>query len=249
MRERLKIISLQIDFISFADSLNQVMQLGLSHTQSYICFANAHMTIEAHNDKSFSNDVNNATLVLADGQSIVAGAKILHKKKQERIAGMDFMPALLHESNKKGASVFFYGSTSKVLASLQKKIEEIYPNIKIAGMISPPFRALSNEEIEKDIESINLVEPNFVFVSLGCPKQEKWMAANSAKINSVLLGVGGAFAVTAGLQKRSPLWMQRWGLEWLHRLMLEPRRMFKRYLYTNSYFVWLLMKKWITRTN
>ncbi|HKP32740.1 MAG TPA: WecB/TagA/CpsF family glycosyltransferase, partial [Chitinophagaceae bacterium] len=98
-----------------------------------------------------------------------------------------------------------------------------------------------------DIESINLAQPNFVFISLGCPKQEKWMAANYSRINSVLLGVGGAFAVAAGLQKRSPVWMQRSGLEWLHRLMLEPRRMFKRYLYTNSYFVYLLMKKVITK--
>ena len=247
MPEKLKIISLSIDHLSFSDALKTVMELGLSHTPSYICFANAHMTIEAYKDKSFRNDLDNATLVLPDGKSVAVAAKMIHGEKQERIAGMDFMPALLQEANKNGATVFFYGSTSKVLSTLHKKVQEDYPKINIGGLISPPFRQLSDEELQNDIESINLAQPNFVFVSLGCPKQEKWMAANFARINSVLLGVGGAFAVAAGLQKRSPLWMQRSGLEWLHRLMLEPRRMFKRYLYTNSYFVFLLMKKVITK--
>lgn len=223
------------------------MDLGLAHTPSYICFANAHMTIEAYKDKSFGKDLDNATLVLPDGKSVAVAAKMIHGKKQDRIAGMDFMPALLQEANRNGSTVFFYGSTSKVLSTLHQKIQEDYPKITIGGMISQPFRPPSVQELENDIESINLAQPNFVFVSLGCPKQEKWMAANFTKINSVLLGVGGAFAVAAGLQKRSPLWMQRYGLEWLHRLMLEPRRMFKRYLYTNSYFVFLLMKKVITK--
>ncbi|HKP31960.1 MAG TPA: WecB/TagA/CpsF family glycosyltransferase, partial [Chitinophagaceae bacterium] len=138
MSEKLKIISLSINHLNFSEALSAVVQLGLSHTPSYICFANAHMTIEAYKDKSFRHDLDNATLVLPDGKSVAVAAKMIHGEKQERIAGMDFMPALLEEANKNGSTVFFYGSTSKVLSTLDKKIQEDYPRVNIGGMISPP---------------------------------------------------------------------------------------------------------------
>lgn len=245
MRERLHIISLDIDRLSFAQSLDQVMQWALERQKAYVCFANVHMTIEAYRDATFRQNTNNANLVLADGQPIAAAARMLYGKKQERIAGMDFMPAILARANQRHAKVFLYGSTQQVLDVLQDKIIAQFPNVQLAGAITPPFRPLSNEELDAHIAQINTSGAHLVLVSLGCPKQEKWMAAHSEKINAVLLGVGGAFAVTAGLQKRSPAWMQKWGLEWLHRLLQEPGRLFKRYFVTNTSFLFLLLKELI----
>jgi len=243
MFEKLKIVSLSIDRLSFHESLDKVMQWGLSHTPAYVCFANVHMTIEAYKDPLFLEQLNNASLVVADGKPIAVASNILHGKKQERISGMDFMPRILEAANTAKASIFLYGSSDHVLEVLQKKIAITYPAVKIGGAVSPPFRALELSEQEAYINQMNESGANLVFVALGCPKQEKWMANNYKKINATLLGVGGAFPVVAGIHKRSPEWMQRWGLEWLYRLIQEPRRMFKRYLYTNSYFLWLLAKE------
>jgi len=247
MPEKFRIISLDIDHVSFRESLEQVMVWGLSHTPSYVCFANVHMTMEAHQDAGFKQNVNHASLVLADGKPVAVAGKLLYGKKQERIAGMDFMPAILDKANELKAKVFLYGSTQEVLDSLEQKIKSNYPGVVLAGSITPPFRPIAQEELAGHIDQINNSGANVVMVSLGCPKQEKWMSANSQKINAVLLGVGGAFAVTAGLQKRSPVWMQKLGLEWLHRLMQEPKRLFKRYFVTNTRFIFLLSKEIIKR--
>jgi N-acetylglucosaminyldiphosphoundecaprenol N-acetyl-beta-D-mannosaminyltransferase len=245
MHDKFQIISLNIDHVSFRESLDQVTHWALSHTPAYVCFANVHMTMEAHKDPDFKQNVNHANLVLADGKPVAVAGRLLYGKRQERIAGMDFMPAVLEKANEHRAKVFLYGSTPQVLDALQEKINTQYKNVELAGAIAPPFRPLSKEELGSHINQINQSGAHMVLVSLGCPKQEKWMAANSEKINAVLLGVGGAFAVTAGLQKRSPAWMQRSGLEWLHRLLQEPGRLFKRYFVTNTSFLFLLSKELI----
>ncbi len=247
MFEKFRIISLNIDHVSFAESLENVMRWGLAHRPAYVCFANVHMTIEAHQDKFFSEKINQASLVLADGKPVAVAGRLLYGKKQERIAGMDFMPAVLARANEQNARVFLYGSTQHVLDALQQKIKTDYKNVEVVGAIAPPFRPLTAEELSQDIRQINESKAHLVLVSLGCPKQEKWMSAHSEKINAVLLGVGGAFAVTAGLQKRSPVWMQRLGFEWLHRLFQEPSRLFKRYFITNTIFIFLLLKEIIKR--
>jgi N-acetylglucosaminyldiphosphoundecaprenol N-acetyl-beta-D-mannosaminyltransferase len=244
MNEKLKIISLHINSISFEDCLERVANLGFSKTPSFVCFANAHMVIEAHNNPSFLQQLNQATLIVADGKPVAKACYWLHKKKQDRIAGMDFMPSLLNYLQaKREAKIFLLGSTDVVLDAIQKKINSSFSNIQITGAVSPPFRALTGEEQEQLIEQINHSGANFVLVALGCPKQEQWMAEHYKQMNAVLLGLGGAFPVFAGLQKRSPLWMQKYGLEWLYRLLQEPARLFKRYLVTNTVFLFLLAKQ------
>lgn len=247
MLKKFRIISLNIDHVSFAESLDTVMRWALNRKPAYVCFANVHMTIEAHNDGFFRENINQADLVLADGKPVAVAGRLLYGKKQERIAGMDFMPAILAKANEHKAKVFLYGSTPNVLDALQQKISDDYRNIQLVGAISPPFRPLTDDELAEHINRINQSGAHLVMVSLGCPKQEKWMSAHSDRINAVLLGVGGAFAVTAGLQKRSPVWMQRMGLEWLHRLGQEPARLFKRYFVTNTTFIFLLLKELLKR--
>jgi len=245
MFEKLKIISLNVHHLTFNESLEQVTEYAIKRKPYYVCFANVHMTIEAYSDKQFLEKINNTDLVLADGKPIAFSCKLLHHRKQERISGMDFTPRILEKANEKKLSVFIYGSTPDNIRAAQEKINSVYPNIFFSGSISPPFRQLSEDEIKADIDKINLSNPNIVMVALGCPKQEKWMADNSAKINAVLLGIGGALPVFAGIEKRAPKWMQNMALEWFYRLIQQPRRLFTRYLYTNSYFLFLLGRDYI----
>jgi len=245
MLERLHIISLNVHHLSFKQSLDVVMQWVLIRKPSYICFANVHMIIEAYKDKSFLEKVHNADMVLADGKPVAIACKILHHKKQERISGMDFAPRILEKANENDLSVFIYGSTNEVHNAIKEKINFSYPRISLAGFISPPFTQLTENEIINDVEKINRSGAHIVLVALGCPKQEKWMAENSNKINAVLLGIGGALPVIAGIQKRAPTWMQNMALEWLYRLIQQPGRLFTRYVYTNSCFIFLLGRDWI----
>lgn len=245
MRERLQIITLNVDHISFKEGVNKVMDLALHRTPSYVCFGSVHMTIESRKSNSFMDKVNGADILFTDGKPIALACKLLHHKKQERICGPDFTPAILKEANEKNLSVFIYGSTEKVIAATKEKIAKDYPAVHFAGSISPPFRKSSEDEIRKDIETINRSGAHLVFVALGCPKQEEWAANNSPNINAVVLAVGAAIPFLSGLQKRAPKWMQNLSLEWLYRLIQEPRRLFKRYFYTNSYFMLLLGREWI----
>ena len=245
MFEKLKIISLSVNHISFKESLEQIIGLSLRKTPSYVCFANVHMVIEAHNEEAILNQVNNADLVLPDGKPLAIACNLLYGKKQERISGMDFTPLLLEKANEHKFSIFIYGSTENVIHAFKEKLNQYYPAVHFAGSISPPFRPLTDDEIKADIEKINHSGPNIVLVSLGCPKEGKWMSKTAGKINAILIGIGGALPVFAGIQKRAPRWMQNMALEWLYRLIQQPKRLFTRYLYTNSYFLFLLGRDWI----
>ncbi len=240
---RMRVISINLTLIAYQDAVDEVMKLGESQTCSYVCFSNAHMVVEANASFAFQQHVNRATFAFADGMPLVFALHLLYRIKQDRIAGMDFMLDILRVCNEKRLSIFLYGSTESTLNSLNNFIKKNFSYIKIVGSISPPFRDLIEGERFETIEKINLAKPNFVFVGLGCPKQEIWMSTNSNHINACLLGVGGAFGIYAGNMKRAPSWMRNSGLEWLFRLWLEPRRLLKRYTVTNNQFVYLFLKQ------
>jgi N-acetylglucosaminyldiphosphoundecaprenol N-acetyl-beta-D-mannosaminyltransferase len=139
--------------------------------------------------------------------------------------------------NGSAESIYLYGSTEQTLAGLKANLLRAFPGLKVAGVYSPPFRPLTEEEEDAVAVMINSSGANIVFVGLGCPKQERWMAAQRGRIHAVMIGVGAAFDYHAGITRRAPQWMQRWGLEWLHRLASEPRRLWRRYLVTNTLFI------------
>jgi N-acetylglucosaminyldiphosphoundecaprenol N-acetyl-beta-D-mannosaminyltransferase len=174
---------------------------------------------------------------------LVFGLKWLYGIEQDKVSGPDLMPSLLAEAEKQQLRVFFYGATQTVLNQLIEYCQQKYPDLKIAGAISPPFRVLNKAEEIADINAINRSKANLVFVALGCPKQEIWMSRMKGEIQAVMLGVGGAFPMLVGVEKRAPKWMQENGLEWFFRLAQDPKRLFKRYLVTNSWFIYLLMKE------
>jgi N-acetylglucosaminyldiphosphoundecaprenol N-acetyl-beta-D-mannosaminyltransferase len=150
-----------------------------------------------------------------------------------------------------GRSVFFYGTTDDLLNRIAKKAEKEFPALKISGYYAPPFRPMSDEETAATIKLIKSTSPDMVFVALGCPKQEYWMADHKLALDSCLLGLGQAFRVYAGVEKRLPQWMRNLSLEWVYRFYLEPGRLWKRYLTTNTYFLWLsachLMRKFVRK--
>ena len=174
------------------------------------------------------------------GPLSTVGQKRGHKN-MERTTGPSLMGEIFEISAKKGYRHYFYGSKEETLELLQKKLLEKYPEIQIAGMYSPPFRPLTEEEDKVIIERINETKPDFVWVGLGAPKQEKWMAAHQGKIDGLMLGVGAGFDYYAENIKRAPMWMQKHNLEWVYRLVQDPKRLFKRYWSTNTKFIWNAM--------
>ena len=229
----------------YLDSIIESAGLGIS---KYIYVANVHMLVEAYMNKSFLDKVCNAFMITPDGKPLTWALKLIYGIKQDRVAGMDILPALLERAEKTRLPVFIYGGTESLLERAEEYINENYPDLLITGLYSPPFNDPTPEEESKVIEQINKDSPGIVFTVLGCPKQEKWMASMQGRINSVMIGIGGALSVLVGIQKRAPVWMQKASLEWFYRLCLEPRRLFKRYAVTNSFFLYLLGKELIKKT-
>jgi N-acetylglucosaminyldiphosphoundecaprenol N-acetyl-beta-D-mannosaminyltransferase len=227
---------------SYSTFLDRIIHLARHKAPSYVCFANVHMVIEASRDPEFKRVVNQATIVAPDGKPLSVFLKFFHNIKQERVCGMDLLPDLLKRAEATGRSVYFYGGEQKCLDLIEVKAKKQFPDLKIAGLYSPPFRALTPEEKAEDVRRIRESGADLVFVSLGCPKQEKWMAEHVRKINACFLGLGQAFTVYAELEKRLPKWMRALCLEWVYRLLQEPKRLWRRYLYTNAEFIRMTMK-------
>lgn len=244
MLQKYKIIRSMISSGPYGAFIEQIMTLASQKRGSYVCVANVHMTIEAYRDKAFQAVVDNADIATPDGMPLAKAMRLLYGIAQDRVAGMDLMPDLLREAQKKGMSVYLYGSVDDTLKKIVGIAEKEFPGIDICGYYSPPFRTLEVEEKEQIIDTINAAEPNIIFVALGCPKQEKWMAEHQKLIHSCMIGLGGAFDVYAGNAKRAPSWMQKFSLEWVYRLYQEPRRLFKRYLVTNTLFIVLFLMQY-----
>ena len=236
------IFTFPISLGSYRRFINEVFSLVKRKSSSYVCFANAHMTVEAFEDGNFNAVLKDADIVAPDGKPLTLFLKQFKRINQERVCGMDVFPDLLKEAALRGKSVYLYGTTDKVLERICKRALGEFPTLNICGHYAPPFRPLTPSEDAAIIKSINEAKPDLIFVALGCPKQEKWMAAHRGKLHGCMLGVGQAFNVYAGLAKRCPVWMQRSSLEWAYRLYQEPRRLWRRYLYTNTCFVILTIE-------
>ena len=242
--DRKKVVSLELILSPYNQFIDEVIQAARQHRSGYACFANAHMVVEAARNPAFARAVNAATWVTADGMPLTWAIRMLYGIRPERITGMDALPTLLQKLASQTIPVYFYGSTPEVLAECALFCARQHPGLTLAGMHSPPFRPLTPNEEAEDIARISASGAGLVFVALGCPKQEMWMATLSHQIPAVLLGVGGALPVTVGVVKRAPGWMQRVGLEWFYRFVQEPRRLFTRYITTNSLFVYYLLQQW-----
>ena len=177
-------------------------------------------------------------MVLPDGGPLSAYSRRHDFEEARRVTGPDLMLRLMEISPAKGYRHFFYGSTEETLERMKKRLAVDYPGLQVCGMVSPPFRELSAEEDAAIVEQINGARPDFIWVGLGAPKQEIWMNRHQGRVNGLMIGVGAGFDYYAGNIRRAPMWMQKCSLEWLYRLLQDPRRLFMRYLYTNTKFIW-----------
>jgi N-acetylglucosaminyldiphosphoundecaprenol N-acetyl-beta-D-mannosaminyltransferase len=235
--KRLSVLGARISALTWDDAVTQILVWGAGNESRYVSMCNVHSVITTTQDQQFRSVINNADLALADGAPIAWAVRKLGYARQERINGPDLMWRYLAEAEQLEQIVFFFGSSDTTLQKLSAAIESRFPKLKIGGTYSPSFSKASIEEDECHVTTINRSGAHVVFVGLGCPKQEIWMAAHRGRINAVMVGVGAAFDFHAGTIKRAPLWWQRNGLEWLYRLCSEPRRLFRRYLVTNTLFL------------
>ncbi|HEV7349179.1 WecB/TagA/CpsF family glycosyltransferase [Telluribacter sp.] len=229
----------------FTSVIDEIIFLATKKRSYYICVANVHMVGEAKSDSEMARALYDAELVIPDGMPLVFVMRWLYGINQERVAGCDLFPLLLARSAQVGIKVFFLGSTEYVLQSLVERCRVDIPNLIIAGIHSPPFRPATFGERVELIQTINESGAQLVFVSLGCPKQEKWMAEMKGNIHCVMIGVGNAFPVYARVEKLAPQWMRELSLEWIFRLCQDPKRLWKRYLFNNTIFLKLFIKEWI----
>ena len=232
---------MRVDATSLEDATRRVLAWSKAGESRYVCVANVHMVMEAYDTPDFREIVNAADLVTPDGMPLVWMLRRLGFPDQERVAGPDLTLKICEAASREGIPVGFYGGTPEVLQSLVANLKRKYPALKITYAHSPPFRALSPEEDAQVIEEINGSGARVLFVGLGCPKQERWMAAHKGRVQAVMLGVGAAFDFHAGRLPQAPAWMRRAGLEWLFRLLTEPRRLWRRYARHNPRFVILAL--------
>ena len=233
----LPILGAFIDALTWNGALSQLQNWGKQRQSRYVCVCNVHSAVTAKLDPEFRRVVDDADMSTPDGMPLVWVLRWQGFKEQERINGPDLMWRLCGQAAEKGLVIFLYGSVPGTLGRLTGNLKAAFPQLSISGTYSPPFRALSEEEDREITDRINRSGAHIVFVGLGCPKQEYWMAEHRGKIQAVMIGVGAAFDYHSGTVRRAPLWLQQSGLEWLYRLLTEPRRLWKRYLVTNSLFL------------
>jgi N-acetylglucosaminyldiphosphoundecaprenol N-acetyl-beta-D-mannosaminyltransferase len=246
------VIGFPITALPFDGQIELMMKWANRRTSKTVCVANVHMLMEAHANPSFASVLLEADLVTPDGMPLVWLMNLLGSHRQNRVAGMDILMALCQQMTANNVSAFFVGSKPEILNRIEQRLNEEFPNLKIAGMEPLPFRPLTPEEDDALIEKINQSGAGIVLVSLGCPKQEFWMNQHQGKIQAVMVGLGGVFPVYAGLHKRAPNWVRQFGFEWLYRLVQEPRRLWKRYFSTIPPFLYLaciqMTNFWLGRT-
>jgi colanic acid biosynthesis glycosyl transferase WcaI len=241
-----EVLGVRINAAPFATVLERVLRAPESGERLALHFATAHTLVESQESEGL-RDALSQGLTQPDGMPLVwlgrAGGRPV-----ERVCGPDFMPALIEQGISAGRTHFFYGGAPGVPEALAARLLDRYPGLRVAGTHSPPFRQLSPGEEDAIVARINAAAPDYVWVGLGTPKQDLWLAANRPRLNaSALLAVGAAFDLLAGRRRRAPRWMQRTGTEWIYRLAMEPRRLGSRYTRVNARFVRLLVEDRVKR--
>ncbi|MCS7067203.1 MAG: WecB/TagA/CpsF family glycosyltransferase [Meiothermus sp.] len=236
--ERTNVLGVGISAINIPMALEALEDFIQRKHRTYVCITGVHGVMESQADPELRKIHNQAGLVTPDGMPMVWLSRLAGHKHVDRVYGPDLMLAVCQASLHKGYRHFFYGGHEGVPELLRDRLQERFPGLQVVGTYSPPFRPLTPEEDAAIVAQINEARPDIVWVGLSTPKQERWMATHLGKIEApVMIGVGAAFDFHAGLKPQAPRWMQRSGLEWLFRMLSEPRRLARRYLQNNPKFV------------
>ncbi len=240
------ILTTAIDATSYDDACDRIQTWVQSGTGGYVVAANVHVVMTGYWRSHYRQVLAGAALVTPDGMPLVWGMRLLGWPQQSRVYGPDLMLAWCERAAATGLPIYLYGGTEPMLQRLQQNLQTWFPGLAIAGYHAPPFRPQTPEEETADLQRIQASGAPVVFVALGCPKQEEWMARHHGQLNVVMLGVGAAFSFHSGEVSQAPRWMMKLGLEWLYRLIMEPGRLWQRYLINNPAFVVLFSWQWLT---
>ena len=235
------ILGTRVDPTSYETALTLILGWSQKRESRFVCVANVHVIMEAYDSPGFRDMVNSADLVTPDGMPLVWTLRQLGHRGQQRVYGPDLTLKLVEAAASQSIPIGFYGSTLPVLERMTRVFASRFPALQILYCFSPSFYEISEAEDTAIIEAINASGIHILFVGLGCPKQERWIAEHKGKIQAVMIGVGAAFDFHAGTKHQAPKWMMRLGLEWFFRLSQEPVRLWRRYLYHNPRFVLLVM--------
>ena len=232
-----RILGMRVDATSYAQAAQEILAWAHKGESRYVCVATVNNVIEAYDDPEYGAIIEAADLVTPDGMPLVWGLRLLGVEAATRVYGPDLTLVVCRLAAEQGIPVGFFGGTEDVLEKLTARLGQRFPGLKLVYHASPPFRPLTPEEQRRTLEDLDRSGARILFVGLGTPKQERWMAAQKQEVKAVMLGVGAAFDFLAGRKRQAPRLVQRLGLEWLYRLVHEPRRLWRRYLYRNPRFV------------
>jgi N-acetylglucosaminyldiphosphoundecaprenol N-acetyl-beta-D-mannosaminyltransferase len=239
---KVNILGVGISAINMGEALEQIADWIDRREHHYISVCNVHTVMECQRDAAMRQAVNGASMATPDGMPLVWLGRSKSKRDVSRVYGPDLVLALCQFSAQRGYSHYFYGGEEGVPGLLAERLQARVPGLQVAGGYSPPFRPLLPEEDASIVSRINAAHPDIVWVGLGTPKQDLWMAAHRKQLAApVLIAVGAAFDFHAGRKKQAPHWMQQSGLEWLFRLITEPRRLWRRYVFYNPLFVTMVL--------
>ena len=231
------VFGVPIDAIDLDTAVARIGGWAAAGDSRCVCICNAHSVVTARQDPRFGNVIRQADMATPDGAPVAWMGRWQGWPTQARVSGPDLMLAYCEAAAGRGEPIFLYGSTADTLDKLAAQLQSRWPALVIAGRFAPPFRPLTRAEDDAAVKLIHDSGARTVWVSLGCPKQETWIAQHRERVRAVMIGVGAAFDFHAGTQPRAPAWMRDHGLEWLYRLVKEPRRLWRRYLVTNSLFI------------
>lgn len=246
-RTRVPVLKLQVDLCDYESTIDRITKMARADRGAYVCVANVHVAIEAENDPRFATLVNDADLVLPDGTPLVWMQRLQGNDDAKQVRGPSLMPMLMERAEAENMSVGFLGGRPAVIETIVSRAADEFPRLNVPYQNSPPFRELTEQENAEIVSAINESGVQILFVGLGCPKQERWMATNQGSVKAVMIGVGAAFDLYAGNLLEAPAVISKLGLEWMFRLVQEPRRLFSRYLLVNPRFVWLATRQLIRR--
>jgi N-acetylglucosaminyldiphosphoundecaprenol N-acetyl-beta-D-mannosaminyltransferase len=233
-----EVLGIRIDAVSLELCVERMIEWARLGESRSVCACNVHTIVSARQDPEFAGVIAGADLRMPDGAPVAWRLRGRGFARQRRVSGAEIMRRCCARAAQTRLPVFLYGSTEETLARLAASLREEFPGLRIAGSLAPPFRRLTPAEDAQVVRAIAESGARIVFVALGCPKQEAWMQSHRGAVPGVMLGAGAAFDFLAGAQRRAPQWMQEAGLEWLHRLCSEPRRLWRRYLVTNTLFLY-----------
>jgi N-acetylglucosaminyldiphosphoundecaprenol N-acetyl-beta-D-mannosaminyltransferase len=240
---RAPVVGTPISLTSYNEVLEAIGQRDKDAPMA-VSICTVHSVMSARRDPELAAALNGSDIATPDGVPLVWALRWTANPNQERVYGPDLMRLAITDDDRQHWRHFLYGSSDATLAALENAITDMAPNAQIVGHISPPFRPVTEDEQEEYLDAIRASGADVVWVGLGMPKQELWMNAVKEQLPGVaLVGVGAAFDFLAGNVKEAPLWMQRAALEWLYRLLMEPRRLWRRYIWNNPAFVFLLARQ------